>query len=134
MADRNTAPLSEGETPATEPLDRNDPRVRRIVEILRTAEAEAAAAPAFAVPPRRYGAFDDLYARLQFIQFAADALKGLASLMQPMHSSGDEQLNLALRSEATAVFRFFGEALKDPAEEAYNDAERLERAAKGERV
>lgn len=49
MADRTTAPLFEGETPAPESIDRNDPRVQRIAEILRTAEpasATPAAAPA----------------------------------------------------------------------------------------
>lgn len=45
MADRNTAPLSEGETSAPESIDRNDPRVQRIAEILRAAET-ASAAPA----------------------------------------------------------------------------------------
>jgi hypothetical protein len=49
MADRVTAPLFEGENPATETIDRNDPRAQRIAEILRTAEtasATPAAAPA----------------------------------------------------------------------------------------
>lgn len=101
----------------------SDERVQRIREILRTS---------FAVPPATHGAFDDLRCRLEFIQRAGEALRGIGAMMQPEH--GDFQMNNAFSSNAAAVFRFFGEALFDPACEAYADMERLERAARGERT
>ena len=100
-----------------------DERVQRIADILRTS---------FVVPPANHGAFDDLRARLEFIQRASEALRGLGAMMQPEH--GDFPMNNAYSSNAAAVFRFFGEALFDPTCEAYADMERLERAARGERT
>lgn len=103
-------------------------RVQRIAKILREAEA------AVAVPPPNHGAFDDLYNRLQFIKVAGEALRGIASMMRPEYLAADEPLNETRRSDAAAIFRFFGEALEGPAGEAHADLERLERAAKGELV
>jgi hypothetical protein len=102
-----------------------DERAQHIADIRRTS---------FAVPPATHGAFDDLYGRLQFIKLAGEALRGIASMMRPEYLSADEPLNETRRSDAAAIFRFFGEALEGPAGEGYTDLERLERAAKGELV
>ena len=82
------------------------------------------------VPLHKHGAFNDLTAHLQFIQLGIAALKGVGALLRP--ENHDQQLNGAFSSEASAVFEFFGEALKGPANEAYDAKERLEQAARGE--
>lgn len=94
-----------------------------------TLEAQALANAA-AVPLDKHGAFDDLRAYLEFIQLGADALKGIGAMLLP--ETHDNQLNMAFASEASAVFRFFGEALTEAANNAYDAKERLERAARGE--
>jgi hypothetical protein len=53
-------------------------------------------------------------------------------MMRPESNEEDYQMNMTRIAEAGAIFRFFGEALRDPAIEAFNDMERLQRAARGE--
>lgn len=74
---------------------------------------------------------EDLRDRLEFIRTAADALNGLSSMLQSEHLAGDVPLVSARRAEAAAIFRFFGEALRQPALKAYDDVDRIERASHG---
>jgi hypothetical protein len=87
--------------------------------------------PVPSIPPiRQHGAFYDLDAAIDRIRLAADALKGIGSLLQPEHTEANEQLNLARRYDASAVFEFFGEVLsesRDIASEA-SDTLQLEAA------
>ncbi len=97
-----------------------------------TTSNDEAAAPAAAPAPHplhKHGAFDDMHAHLEFIQLAGDALRGIGAMLQP--ETHDQQLNMTHSSDASAIFRFFGEALQGPASEAYNAKERLESAAQG---
>lgn len=90
---------------------------------------EAAAAPAR--PLHQHGAFLDLAAAVRLLALGADALKGIGVMMQPDSDAGNEQLNMARRGDASAIFEFFGEVLKEPVQIASEAAERLEWAAKG---
>lgn len=126
MADRYTTALSEGDIPASELIDPEDPRVRTIREIL--ASATPTGKPA-AVPLHEHCAFDDLEKRICFIQRGVEAIKGLGAMMLPEH--GDFQMNMAHSADAAAVFNFFGEALSGPAYAAYDDLNRIRWAAEG---
>ena len=88
-----------------------------------------------ALPPLyEHGAFDDLYDATRMLDLGTDALRGIAAMMEPATQHGDEQLDNARRSDLSAVFRFFGEAMKSPATIAAESIERLQRAAQGEVV
>lgn len=102
------------------------------MRVFRGLLAAKALANAAAVPLHKHDAFDDLRGRLQFMQLGVAALKGIGALLQP--ETRDQQLNQAFSSDAAAVFSFFAEALEEPATGAYDDMERLERAARGELV
>jgi hypothetical protein len=70
--------------------------------------------PASDIPPlHKHGAFDDLDAALYNIHRLSNALRGIGNLLHPESNSADEQLNMARRSDASAVFEFFGEALNE---------------------
>lgn len=100
-----------------------------------TQKQEAGTAGIPAMPPlHKHGAFDDLYAAADLLSLGAEALAGLGAMMQPSMSACDEPITLARRSDASAVLRFFGAALREPAATCYDAANRLERAAQGERV
>jgi len=43
---------------------------------------------------------------------AIDALAGIAALLQPHSTAGNEQLNMARRADAAAVFDLFAEVLR----------------------
>jgi len=64
-------------------------------------------------PLHQRSALDDLDSALYQISRLADALSGIGHLLQPEHGRADEQLNLAHRSGASAVFEFFGEVLNE---------------------
>ncbi len=81
-----------------------------------------------AVAWHEHGAFDDLYAAQWQISRARDALAGIAALLQPDSRGGDEQLNMAHRSDASAVFAFFAEAMQAPLEVVDSAANRLKTA------
>lgn len=90
---------------------------------------------ALAIPPlHEHGAFDDLYDATRMLDLGTDALCGIAAMMEPSMTRCDEQLENARRSDLSAVFRFFGEALKSPATIAAESIERLQRATQGEVV
>lgn len=72
-------------------------------------------------------ALNELDAALYNISRLADALRGIGSLLQPEHTGADEQLNMARRSDASAVFAFFGEVLAGYREDAVSAHEALQR-------
>lgn len=82
------------------------------------------------IPFHKHGAFNDLTAAADFLCLGADALKGIGAVMQPGMNVHDEQCDNARRSDISAIFKFFGEALKEPAQAAYDATGLLERAAK----
>lgn len=86
---------------------------------------------AAAIPLHRHGAFNEMEGAIRLLSLGADALKGIGVMMRPETAAGDEQLNQARRSEISAIFEFFGEVLREPAEIAGDSAWRLEQAAKG---
>lgn len=87
-------------------------------------------APIHTQPPlHQHGAFDDLDAALYNIERLADALRGIGNLLQPEHTRGYEQLNMAHRSDASVVFEFFGGVLKEYREIAVRAHNTLQREA-----
>lgn len=64
------------------------------------------------IPLHDHGAFNDIEAAASFIELGIDAIEGIGVMLQPDMSSVDEQMNFTRRSNASAVFRFFGEAMK----------------------
>ena len=82
------------------------------------------------MPLHKHGAFYDIGAAVDFLALGADALKGIGAMMQPSMDVHDEQIDQANRSDLSAIFKFFGEALREPAGTARDATERLERAAK----
>lgn len=84
--------------------------------------------PASGIPPlHQHGAFFDLDAALDRIRLAADALDGIGILLMPEHTRADDQLNMALRSQAAAIFVFFGEVLSESRENAAEALHYLQR-------
>lgn len=79
------------------------------------------------LPLHEHGAFYDVQAALSFIAQAKEALLGIGELLRTEMSCHDEQLNLVHRSQVAAIFNFFGTALHEPVETAYNANERLQR-------
>lgn len=87
--------------------------------------------PIHAQPPfYQHVAFNDLDTALYNIERLADALRGISSLLQVENTIADEQLNMAHRSDASAVFEFFGEVLKGYREVAVCAHNNLQREAK----
>lgn len=87
------------------------------------------AAPAPGVPLHKHGEFHDLEAALNSIDLLSRALCGIGNLLQPESEHADEQLNLAWRSDASAVFEFFGKSLDEYREIAEQARETLQREA-----
>jgi len=87
-------------------------------------------APAQGIPLHQHGAFDDLAVSLDRISKMAGALKGIGSLMMPEHSAANEQLNMAFRTDAAAIFEFFADVLGESREIAAEAADRLHYAAR----
>lgn len=85
-----------------------------------------------ACPLHKHGAFQDIYAAADLLALGANALKGIGAMMQPFLEEDDVQIDDVRRSDMAAIFKFFGEALQEPAGIAWEAAYRLERAAKGE--
>lgn len=81
-----------------------------------------------------HGAFKDLYSTTRLLDLGADALKGIAAMMLPGTIAADEQMCHTNRSDLYAIFQFFGEVLKEPAQQAGEAIERLQRAAQEETV
>ena len=68
---------------------------------------------------------------MDFIALGAEALQGIGAMMQPERLLYDEQLNMTKRSEVSAIFCFFGEALRAPAGRVRELTERLESLGEG---
>jgi len=77
----------------------------------------------------QHGAFADLDAALYRIRLAADALMGIGNLLHPEKADADEQLNMAMRHDASAIFAFFGEVLGECGEIAAEARETLQQEA-----
>lgn len=67
-----------------------------------------------------------VYESLRFIQMGADAMIGIGNMMQPEMEAANEQISQAKRHEMSALFLFFGEALREPAKIVYDGVDRLE--------
>jgi hypothetical protein len=78
-----------------------------------TQTIQGASAPALPPVQATTGALEDLDAALYKIDRLADVLSGIGNLLHPEYNRADEQLNMARRSDASAVFMFFGEVLKE---------------------
>lgn len=65
---------------------------------------------------------------IRLIEDAKNALSGIGAMME--HEFGeDEQLNLVCRSQAAAIFNFFGSALEEPLRVVNAGKDALEREA-----
>lgn len=82
--------------------------------------------PVSGIPLQKHPQFIELEDTLWRIHLAASALKGLGRLLTPQHLVADEMLDACKRSEAAAVFQFFGDTLLPQAEAALNAREALE--------
>lgn len=78
------------------------------------------------MPLHKHGTFDDMGAAINLLALGADALKGIGAMMLPSMIAHDEQLSEVRRSDISAIFRFFGEVLSEPAQHASDAAQRLE--------
>lgn len=83
---------------------------RRVAELLQ--EADAPKAPAIAW--HEHKAFHAIEEAQSKISLACAALAGISAMLQPENVSYDEQMNMTHRSDASAVFRFFAEAMREP--------------------
>lgn len=72
---------------------------------------------------------EHLDAALTLIDEAKAALIAIGDMMQPDMNAGDEQLNGVRRSQAAAIFRFFGNALEEPLRSAVAIKDRMDLAA-----
>jgi hypothetical protein len=70
-----------------------------------------------------------LDAAITFIWDAKEAFIAISNMLQPERSENDEQLNLVHRSQAAAIFRFFGNALEEPVRAIGGIKDRLEMIA-----
>lgn len=68
----------------------------------------------------------NLGAALTLIEDAGLAFIAIGDMLQPEGKGMDEQLNLVYRSQAAAIFRFFGRALEGPVRAAVDSKDRLE--------
>lgn len=109
-----------------------NPYLTLVTEHQRKLSMNAPTAPLAAppvVPLHEHGAFADMGTSVDMLALGADALKGIGAMMQPETTTGDEQLNQTRRSDISAIFMFFGEALRVQATLASDSAQRLEMAA-----
>lgn len=79
------------------------------------------------LPLHEHGAFYDIQAALIFIGQAKDALLGIGELLRTEMTVHDNQLNTVHASQVAAIFLFFGTALAEPVEVAYDANDRLQR-------
>jgi hypothetical protein len=82
--------------------------------------------PVSGIPLQKHPQFIELEDTLWQIHLAARALKGLGSLLTPQHIVADETLDMTKRSDAAAVFQFFGDTLLPQVESALNAREAVE--------
>jgi hypothetical protein len=75
-------------------------------------------------PIHKHPMFDEIGISQSRVWEAADALQGIAAMMQP-EISGGHQMNLATVSQAGAVFRFFGQFLQAEAEEIIHARDKI---------
>lgn len=78
-------------------------------------------------PLHEHGAFEDIYAYQSRVCHAAAALEGIGKMMRPEINSG-HQMNMACIGDAAPIFEFFGDVLREFAEEISYAGERLQKA------
>lgn len=96
----------------------------RVTELAKEIAAQPAAP---AAPWHEHAAFDEIDAARCQIGRARDALAGIAALMQPESMAGNEQLNMARRADAYAVFDFFASSLVAPLDAIESASFRLQK-------
>lgn len=89
---------------------------RDICERLEQAKKAPQPAPAPARPWHEHNAFEAMEDARFKVSRARDALAGIAAMLQPATSHGDEQMNMTHRSDAAAVFEYFAENMREPLE------------------
>lgn len=103
-----------------------DQRFLKVVQDI--SEKSSKATGACAIPLHKQGAFNELQTTLSFLHLGASALEGVGAMLLSESNDG-HQMNLAKTNQASAVFTFFAEAMKESAASAYGALERLEQAA-----
>lgn len=103
-----------------------DQRFLKIVQDINEKHGEAS--EACTMPLHKHGAFNELQSTLSFLHLGASALEGVGAMLLSESNEG-HQMNLAKTNQASAVFTFFAEAMKESAASAYGALERLEQAA-----
>jgi hypothetical protein len=89
---------------------------RRVAQMIQAGDSRQKQAPAQIAPWHEHKAFYAMEGAQTQISRARDAMAGIAALMQPDSQAANEQLNMARRADAFAVFDFFAEALREPLE------------------
>jgi hypothetical protein len=96
---------------------------KHVSDLLKEARLKAAPAK----PWHEHAAFDEIDAARWQATRARDALAGIAALLQPDSREGNEQLNMARRAVAYAVFDFFAEVLRAPLDAIDSASNRLQK-------
>ncbi len=68
----------------------------------------------------------DVLEQLYTIHDATEAMEAISSLLMPVMLSGDEQLELTMRSQVAVVFKFFAKAMQNPLGDAIESMARLD--------
>ncbi len=104
-----TAPLSSDEFNEAHRAE----AFRLACELLREQSAPASAPVIAWHEHKAFHAIDEAQSK---ISLARDALAGISAMLQPESIHYDEQMNMTRRSDASAVFGFFAEAMREPLE------------------
>lgn len=110
----------------TDPAD-NEVIFQQICNLVEQAKAQQPA-PAPARPWHEHSAFVSMEDARFKVSRARDALAGIAALLQPCMEEGDEELSMARRSDAAAVFEYFAETMREPLETLDSAANLLQSA------
>lgn len=95
-------------------MDKQDAHLTRETALERARQMMNEAMAEAATPWHEHGAFGDIEGARWQIARARDALAGIAAMLEPATEAYDEQMNMAHRSDAAAVFAFFAEAMREP--------------------
>ena len=95
---------------------------------------EPCAAPIESALLSHHEAYQEMEKVLRSISVGVAALKGIGEMMRPYMADGGEELKTTRRSDVSAIFEFFGEALLDRVETANEAVGSLEfvKVIKGE--
>lgn len=84
------------------------------------------AAPIASAPLCHHEAYQEMEKAIRELTLGIDALKGIGVMMQPESQHGNEQLTSTRRGDISAIFEFFGEALRQRVDSANDAAQSLE--------